>query len=148
MPYSRVSFRVTLIDLEWLTIQLHEASHGLSATAELLVLFFLVVNRFMPPQSRLFGSIMFTAAEHIIVLSALAITSWSKEKHHYDLLKVFLVGSFVKVFCIHSTHGTQKNQSVRPLPHTHTYIYSPKVGCQKSYSRSLTLATVKNINKI
>jgi len=35
-PYSRVSFRMTLSDLEW-NIQWHEASRGLSATAELLV---------------------------------------------------------------------------------------------------------------
>ena len=33
-PYSRVSFRMTLSDLEW-NIQWHDASHGLSATAEL-----------------------------------------------------------------------------------------------------------------
>ena len=39
-PYSTVSFRMTLSDLEWLkqNIQWHKASSGLSATAELLVL--------------------------------------------------------------------------------------------------------------
>jgi len=37
-PYSIVSFRMTLSDLKWLqNIQWHEASRGLSATAELLV---------------------------------------------------------------------------------------------------------------
>jgi len=37
MPYSTVSFRMTLSDLECQNIQRHEASRGLSATVELLV---------------------------------------------------------------------------------------------------------------
>jgi len=41
-PYSTVSFRITLSDLEWLSenFQWHEALRGLSATAELFVIIF------------------------------------------------------------------------------------------------------------